>query len=70
LKSELEKLKAQFLKADAKSKDWADKAFLAVKEGCTRAKITTINANWAKAAEYRDYLKNELKKLEAENNIS
>ncbi len=46
-------LRKQLARAQAKSLLWADRR-RALLPGSSRARVTTANANWARAAEHRD----------------
>jgi hypothetical protein len=64
--TEIEKARKEYLKADEKSKKWADKiSALMVAGNVTRARITTLNAEWQRAAQLRDELKRQLVALES-----
>lgn len=53
----LTELERDYRKADALSKQLAEKTREASAAGATRARITTLNANWANAAQERDEAK-------------
>lgn len=46
-------LRKQLAQAQAKSLQWAERRRLLL-PGASRARVTTANANWARAAEHRD----------------
>jgi len=63
----LSELKRELARAEVKSQKLAEKR-AAWPAGTSRARITTANARWARAAEYRELLRNKISELENEIN--
>lgn len=59
--SEIDRLRRELVKAQAKSLKWAERRH-ALPAGSSRARVTTANANWARAAEHRDRIADQLDK--------
>jgi len=59
----LKKLRRELAKAEAAS-ERASQARAALPPGSTRARVTSANARWASAAEYRDLLRGQLAEAE------
>lgn len=53
-------MRRELARADKDSKRWAERAGQASRDGVTRARMTTINANWSDAARRRDEIKAQL----------
>jgi hypothetical protein len=64
--AKLARLKKEHAKAEADARKWMERR-RALGAGATRAKVTTANARWAQAAEYRDLLAKQIAELEAAN---
>ena len=62
--TELERLKKELAKAQAKSMK-AAAARHALPPGSSRARVTTANARWASAAEARDRIQEQIERMEA-----
>lgn len=63
--TELERLRKELQRAVAKSIKLAD-ARAALPPGTSRARVTTANARWARAAEAREALRRQIEALEAQ----
>ncbi len=61
-KREIAKLKTRYAKAVTAAQRAAE-ARRALPPGSSRARVTTANARWAAAAEYRDMLADQLREL-------
>lgn|GEM_PF-2812699 len=67
--AEIQKLERELAVAQQKSHK-AMEARMRLKPGSTRARVTTANANWARAAEHRDFVKERLERaLEASGDV-
>lgn len=62
--AEIEKLRRELRKAESASAQ-ASETRRALPAGSSRARVTSANARWSRAAEYRDLLAKRLADLEA-----
>lgn len=63
MSSQIAKLRRELAKAEKASAKLCEQR-AALPPGTSRAKVTTLNAKWARAAEYRDLLQGQLARLE------
>lgn len=60
--AQIRKLERELARAEAASKRWSERR-AALPAGSTRARVTTANAKWARAAEHRDRIAAQLEEV-------